>query len=197
MTLAQLRSRTKIGIKDLDEGDSSDELIDAIINEGLREMARETLLLDGYDSSLTYSSPGFTLPTDFIKARDLQWKTSNNVYTKIEPTSIDHVYVKRDISSSDNSVAKLYAIERGKIVLDTTTSSSSNLILYYFKYDTALSSGSSSPSFDSEFHKYLINYTIWQLTGRDVDRQLWERGLKVMLQTKTKSSGKRMRYKVI
>ncbi len=196
MTLAQIRSRTKIKTEDFDENESSDELIDAIINEGLREMARKTLLLDGSNSSLTYSSPGFSLPSDFIKTRDLLWKTSNNVYSKIEATSIGHVYAKRE-ASSDNLVSRYYAIEQSKIILDNTSQSASNLVLYYYKYDTALSADGNSPSFGSEHHKYLIDYTTWQLTGKDIDRQLWERGLKEMLKTRPKSSGKRMRYKVL
>lgn len=198
MTLAQLRSRIRLK-HDLNEEVSSSELVDAIINEGLREMARETLLLEEKNSSLTFADPGFTLPTDFIKVRELLWVTSSTVYSKIEAASIDLVYHKRNnyayLSTSDDTllVPSYYAIDQGEIILDSTTETSPTL--YYYEYDTALSADSSEPSFDSEYHKHLIDYALWQLTGQDKYRQLWELGLKKMTQTKSKSRSKRIRHK--
>ncbi len=198
MTLAQLRSRVKLSANDLNEEFSSDELIDAIINEGQREMARETLLLEASDSSLTYASPGFTLPTDFIKVRDLQWQTSNDLYSSLSSVSLDYVYKKRndyanaESASDDVIIPRMYSIDQSKIILDSTTETSP--ILYYYKYDTALSANANSPSFVAEYHKFLVDYTVWQLTGNAVPRQEWLNGLKVMLQTKATSRNKRVQY---
>ena len=198
MTLAQLRSRVKLKTDDLNEEFSSDELTDAIINEGLREMARETLLLEADDSSLTYSSPGFTLPTDFIKVRDIQWQTSNDLYSSLDSVSLDYVYKKRndyanaESASDDVIIPRMYSIEQSKIILDSTTQTSP--ILYYYKYDTALSADGNSPSFGAEYHKFLVDYTVWQLTGLVNWKQDWLNGLKVMLQTKATSRNKRIQY---
>jgi len=199
MTLAQLRSRFKIRVNDLNEKVYTNELIDAVINEGLRVMACETLLLEESNASLTYSSPGFTLPTDFIKVRFLRWATSNNFYSEIEPTSLEFVYKKRndyaasETTSSDVIIPRYYAIDQGQIILDSITEDSP--ALYYYKYDTALSADANSPTFNSEHHQYLIDYVTWNLTGDDVSRMAWLTGLRIMMQTKAKYRNARIRHR--
>jgi len=200
-TLAQLRSRVQYQLRDLEKTEHDPSLINAVINEGLREMARKTLLLDESTDSLTYSSPGFTLPTDFIKVRDLQWKTSNDLYSSLDSVSIDFVYKKRndyaEVESTDADVLipRMYSIDQGKIIIDSTTETSP--ILYYYKYDSALNSDSNSPSFNSEYHKFLIDYAVWQLVGDNNRKYEWLNGLRAMLGTKPQSRNKRMQYRRI
>ena len=198
-TLLQLKQRVRLRVSDLNEEQNVDGLLDDLINEGLRELVRKTLILEDSDSSLTYSSPGFTLPTDFIKVRDLIWVTSNNLYSPIKPASLAFIYKERnaytniDTTSADLLIPKHFAIDNGQIILDSTTQSSPTL--YYYKYDTALSSDASSPTIKSEWQKYLIDYCVWQLKDNDTSRQKFELGVRRILGDKPTSRYKRIEHR--
>lgn len=181
MNLAQLRSRTQLRAKDLDRRKYDEDYIDLLINEGLRRMAFETLLLQDKDSSLTYSSAndGFALPSDFIKVRFFEWSTSANYNVEIVEEPLDLVRKKRnqyvDSSSTTAIPPQMYAIQGGYIITDSTGQTSPTL--YYYKYDSALSNDTDSPSFDSEYHNLLVEYAVWQLTGSNESERTWKEGL--------------------
>lgn len=200
MNLAGLRSRVQLKIGDLDGRKVDADFIDTLINEALRKIAYDTLILEGTDSSLTYSSAndGFALPSDFIRVKDLEWLTANNYYKRINPTDFESVRKQRNdyVLVSQNTVDEItpraYAIHNGYIILDSTTSSSPTL--YYYKYDTALSSDTDSPSFDSEWHVLLVDYAEWQLTGNLDAFNRWRLGLSEMVSSKRQVERIRSRY---
>jgi hypothetical protein len=188
MTRGQMKHLVRLKLKaykgTLEEKyDDTDELVEAMLEEGHKEFARETLVLEAKDTSLTYSSAndGFTLPTDFIKVKYLEFESSYHVYSRMSPTSIEYVKNRRNEwkDLSDESAAEIgpahYSIFNGYIVLDSETTTSPNL--YYYKYDTAFSADTSSPGYDDEFHKYLVDFALWQLTGDDRWQKQWEFGI--------------------
>lgn len=201
MNLGGIRSLTQLYLGDLDTRTYDPDIIDTFINEGLRVMAYETLLLEEKDSSLTYvsASDGFTLPTDFIKVKDLIWVDSNSGKHSISQVSHEQIYKMRNdwlnlAESAGNYLQPLgYAIHDGVIVLDSVTQTSPTL--YYYKYDTALSADTSTPSFDSEYHSMLADYAVFKLTKNFDAMRLWKSDLAKMSASKMKQAKtSRVRY---
>jgi hypothetical protein len=205
MNRGELRHRILLRLKKYkgtleEDFDNSIELINGILEEGHKAWARETLCLETSSSSLTHDSTAgaFDLPTDFIKAKYLEWETDNNEITRIQPTSMDYMKQRRNYwkDVSDDTAAEVtpdyYAIFNDQLYLDSTTDSSPTL--YYFKYDTAFSLDSSSPGYKEEFHKYLIDYTLYELTGDGEALARWKLGLIDYRRTQYKKEPVRSRY---
>jgi hypothetical protein len=201
MNLGALRSRVQFKIGDLDTKEIAPDYIDTLINEGLRTMAFETLLLEGSDDSLTYSSAndGFAVPTDFIKHKHLEWVDSQGAHHEIPFVSLSRIYQMRNewLTFTANSAGTLApmgaALHNGHIILDSTSQTSP--VLYYYKYDTALSADANSPSFDDEYHKALIDYAMYELTGDEKSLARWEYTLRKMRSSKMKQAkGLRARH---
>lgn len=199
MNLAGLKHRVKIRLNDQNGIKFKDSFITDMLNEGLRVMCRDTLCLETKSSSLTYSSNGFALPSDFIKVKKLLWVNSNGYYNDIEPQTIDYVlnmrnkWVDIDSNQANSYNPQCYAIHNGYIVLDSTTQTSP--VLYYYKYDTAMSSDTSSPSINSEFHKYLIDYASYELDHSMQENLMnWERGLMKIRNVRPQTQNVRSKY---
>lgn len=201
MKYRELRSLVQFHLRDLKGGTVDPVLIEAFINEGLRKLAFETLLLEGTDSSLTYSSAndGFAEPTDFIKVKSLHWLDPTSSPVAIPQVSTEMVYkLRRDwLLLNEEAGTYLtplgYAIHNNYIVLDSTTETSP--VLYYYKYDDALSSADDEPSIDSEFHSAIADYAFYKIT-KDTNALLrWRDELRQMNASKFKQ-GKtgRVRY---
>jgi hypothetical protein len=198
MKYRELRSLVQFHLQDLDSRRVDPALIDTFINEGLRKLAFETLLLEGKDSSLTYSSgdDGFTLPTDFIKVKDLVWLDPSQGNHSISQISIAHLRKKRNdwLNLNESSGTYLqplgYAIHNGTIILDSTTQVSPTL--YYYKYDTALSAASDTPSIDSEFHSSIADYALYKITNNFEGLSRWREQVRQMNASKFKQ-GKSIR----
>lgn len=201
MKFRELRTLTQFHLRDLDRQNIDENLIDVFINEGLRKLAFETLLLEGKDSSLTYSATddGFTLPTDFIKVRDLVWLDPDEGNHSISQKSMSVIRYMRNEWLNLNESSSTYiqplgfAIHNNTIILDSTTQNSPTL--YYYKYDTALSDADDEPSIDSEFHSSLVDYAIWKITGDANALVKWRQQLKDMNASKFKQAkGMRARF---
>ena len=204
MNRGQIVSRIRLRIKDLTEDNVPDEFIHELITEAQRIMSAESLMLEGKDASLTFNTAndGFALPSDFLKVNYVEWVSSNNAIQKIEGTSISYVRKKRnewqDLSdeSAQEVVPRMYAIINNSgtyyMVLDSETQSSP--VLYYYKYDDALSNDSDSPSFPAEFHYLMSEYGVWQITGDNNAREAWYNGLRKMKGKRQKGEPMRMRY---
>lgn len=201
MNYGQLRSMVLYRLRDLKAVEHGETLINTYLNEGLRKMAFETLLLETLDSSLTYSSAndGFSLPTDFIKVKHLKWVDSQNAHHEVNAQSLSHIYEMRNewLNLNEDTADALtpmgYAIQNGYIILDSISQSSP--YLYYYKYDTALINDTDSPSFDSEFHSALVDYAIWRLHGDPNALQQWEYIINKMRESRMKQhKGLRARY---
>jgi len=194
MNLGGIRSLVEIYLRDLDNYNYSPGIIDTFINEGLRVLAAETLLLEGKDSSLTYDSTndGFTVPTDFIKVKDLLWVDSSSGQHSVPQKSLEQLYKMRNdwlgINESAGSfLAPLgFALNNETIILDSTTQTSPTL--YYYKYDTALSGDTSSPSIDSEFHSALADYAFYKITRDTKSLAMWRDGISKMSASKFKQA---------
>jgi len=192
MNLGGIRSLVEIYLADLDNRHFSPGIIDTFINEGLRILAVETLLLEAKDASLTYSSAndGFTLPTDFIKVKELLWIDSSSGRHGVQQKSLEQIYKMRNDweginESAAASLAPLgYAINNGTIIFDSTTQTSPTL--HYYKYDTALSSDTDSPSIDSEYHSALADYAFYKLTKDTKALALWRDSISKMSASKFK-----------
>ena len=207
MTRGQMRHLINLRLRPYRDGDikediyHSQELINAMLEEGHKEWARETLVLEAKDTSLTYSSTydGFALPSDFIKVKYLEWQTdSTEQYSRIKPSTIEYVKNRRNQwkDLSDESASEIgpghFAIFNGYIVLDSESETSP--YLYYFKYDTAFSSDSSEPGYDDEFHKYLVDYAMWQLTGDERWQKQWEFGIQKQKRKRNRTGNMQARY---
>ena len=204
MTQAQLRHRILLKLKQFKgtqelDFDNSKELINAMIDEGSREFLHSTLMLENLNASLTYNSTydGCSLPSDFMRVKYLEWRTTDGFYGLIQPTGIEHVRQQRnewkDLSDEEAKeiAPKWYTIYNNYIVLDSESTSSP--ALYYYKYDAVLTN-TTSPAYPTEYHKYLIDYVIWQLTGDNKSQAQWEYGIKKALGTKRKAGNMRSRY---
>jgi len=201
MTFGEMRSLVQFQLRDVDERELSPGMIELYLNEGLRKLAFETLLLEDTDASLTYSSAndGFAVPTDFIKVKSLHWLDPTSSPVAIPQVSTEKIYVLRRDWLLINEEAGTYitplgyAIHNNYIVLDSTTETSPTL--YYYKYDAALSDDTDTPSIDSEFHSSLIDYTVYKLTNDYNGLQRWKLQLSEMNASKFKQ-GKtgRIRY---
>ena len=201
MNLPNLVSRVRILLDDLKGGKYPDSFIQAMINEGLRDLCRKTKILEDTDTALTYSSTydGFALPSDLIEIKQLLWADSHGNYVKIEARNIDEIYTMRnqwiDISASEaDSLNPMgYGLHENYIILDSTTQTSPRL--YYYKYDTALS-GTSSPTIDSEYHKYLIDYAVFNIDPNQRDAMSrYNYGIRTILGYREKSDSTRAEYR--
>jgi len=192
MTYRQLRSLVQFHLRDIKADAVDDNLVDVFVNEGLRQLAVETLLLEEKTSSLTYNSSldGFTLPTDFIKVKSLHWQDPESGQHEIEYKTVADVYKKRNDwlnlneSSGDYLTPLGYSIHEGVIILDSTTTTSP--ILYYYKYDTALANADDSPSIDSEFHSMIADYALHKITRDTEALALWRDQLRKLAASNTK-----------
>lgn len=193
-------SRVRILIEDLKGGKYPDSFIQDMINEGLRDLCRKTMILEDTDTDLTYSSTydGFALPSDCIKIKKLLWTDSHGNYVPIESKNLDAIYDMRnqwiDISASeaDSLNPMAYALHEKYIVLDSTTQTSPRL--YYYKYDAALT-GTGSPTIDSEYHKFLIDYAVFNIDPGNRDAMgRYNYGVKMILGQKEKSDSIRAEY---
>jgi hypothetical protein len=190
MTYYELVSLVQWHMRDLGEAGVAPQIIRRFLLEAQRVMAADTLLLEAKSSSLTYSSAndGFALPTDFIKVKALIWLDSATGNHPIPQVGLEQLRELRNdwVSLNESSGQYLqplgYAIQNGYIVLDSITQTSPTL--YYYKYDTAMSGASSSPSFDSEYHSALADYAIWKLANDANAFQRWELTLKKMRASK-------------
>jgi len=201
MNLGGIRSLVQFRLNDLGSYNIAPQMIDTFINEGLRKIAFETLLLEDTDSSLTYSSAndGFAAPTDFIKVKSLHWLDPTSSPVAIPQVSTEKIYsLRRDwLLLNEEAGTYLtplgYAIHNNYIILDSTTETSPTL--YYYKYDTALSADANSPSIDSEFHSSLADYAMYKIIMDTNALLRWRDELRQMNASKFKQ-GKtgRIRY---
>jgi hypothetical protein len=203
MNLPNLVSRVRILIDDLKGEKYPDTFIQDMINEGLRDLCRKTLILEDTDTSLTYSSTydGFGLPTDCIKIKKLMWTDSHGNYVPIPAHNLDYIYDMRnqwiDISASEADALNPmgYALHERYIILDSTTQTSPRL--YYYKYDTALS-GTTSPTIDSEYHRFLIDYAVFNINPDDARAMSrYNYGIRTILGEKEKSDSIRSEYQAL
>ena len=163
MTYKQLRDRVRFILNDMEARTYPEEMIKTLINEALRIFCRETLILEGSSSSLSYSSPGFTLPTDLIKVKVVQWVNSNGEEFRVSAEDLSVVLERQaqGVTLAVVATPKNYAIDNGKMILDSTTQTSPEV--YYYKYDSALSADGDTPAMDSEYHRALVDYAVYEL----------------------------------
>jgi len=202
MNLGEIRSLVKKRFDNKLDSKYSDSFLNSLINEALKEFCAETLILDTKDDSLTYNSSkgGFTLPSDFIKVKYLEWEFSSGYTRKIEAMGIEEVKRRRNVWATDSentdtdSVSPSgYTIVDNVIILDSLTETSPTL--YYFKYDTSLSSDSDSPTIESRFHKYLADYVCFELEPKNSGYlQRWQYGLQQAICSKNRTEGYRAKY---
>ena len=204
MTRLYLRQRVRTLLNDMKGERFPDSYINDMLNEGLKSLCHRVLLLESKDSSLTYSSTydGFALPSDFIKVKSLQWESTDNYNVVLEPNSLEYIYNKRNDykTISEEEAGSLnpavYTIHNGYIIIDSTTQTSP--VLYYYKYDTALSLDTSEPSIDSEYHKYLVDYAVYNLDPGNIDaRSRWNYGIRDMIGGKKQTNRIRANYQAL
>jgi hypothetical protein len=200
MILEQIRSLIQFKLGDM-AGKFDRNALDVLMNDALRDMAVETLLLEGKDSSLTYSSgnDGFTVPSDFIKVKSLHWLDPTSSPVAIPQVSVETIYkMRRDwLLINEDAGTYLtplgYAIHNDTIILDSTTQTSP--VLYYYKNHALLTLDTETPSFAREYHYAIADYVLWKVRDDEPARRRYRDALEKMNARKFKQ-GKtgRVRY---
>lgn len=154
----------------IEEDDYADSKINAVINQGIRDLATQfdwPFLQTSYSFNVEEGQSAYPLPADFSHLAAAVRSSSGDVMVEITPQEAWSEY--GGDRTSDNP--RFFYLWGNEFVVAPAKSGERPMAvtLYYFRHPHVLSADTAEPEFDAQFHMLLAEFAAAKVWEREED----------------------------